>query len=232
MSDFPHIDCPSEQSTSVWEATLFKKIPSPNPKVERGNLFEVATEIALKWLGSWFEDLTNRYHEGNLADFETIRFLIECKHWFTDHYRITVQKVEIQILPRYTDADDIVKVLIIPEGCKWDAAAERLVLQNGIHIIEVPRIEKNRDILWVAHRIKEELSRICRIDHYSTDIIRDPTSNHPRNRFFNLILRVLSIFVSRSPLSTILGRSKDIIYSWREGVYSWIVGFRRWMVLL
>jgi hypothetical protein len=163
MSGTQYNNTPLVLDTLVWEPTLFSKIPSKNPNIEKGNRLEVATEIALRQCGMDYENLTGWYHKGNIADFETPNHLIECKNWHTNRYRVTIDKVNIQILSRFTLADDKLKVLIISES-KWDLAAKRLVQQNDIHIIEVPRVEKDSDVLWVAHKIKEALSSLCRID--------------------------------------------------------------------
>lgn len=183
----------------VWEPHFFSKIPSTNSNIEKGNRLQVATEIALKQ-GKWdYEDLTQWFHKGNIADYETPQLLIECKNWFTDYYRITIEKVRTQILPRFVLADDKMKVLIISES-KWDSAALRLVRQNNIQIIEVPRVESDVDILWVTKRIREGLIRVCRIDDYCIgkgyNDIRD-TSKSLRyrilNRISNMFRRVLRV---------------------------------------
>ena len=193
----------------VWEPTLFSKIPSQNTNIEKGNRLEVATEIGLRRCGMEYENLTGWYHRGHLSDFETLRLLIECKNWYTDNYRITVDKVKTQILPRFTLSDEKMKVLIISE-CKWDSTALRLVQQNDIHIIEVPRVENDSDILWVAHKIQEDLDRVCRIDQYGTFPKRSESSNN-------------DIFRKHRPNRRIhIPRSNNTASN--EGKFAWVVG--------
>lgn len=220
----------SNRDAIVWEPTLFSMIPSQNPNIEKGNRLEVATEIALRRCGIEYENLTGWYHRGNIADFETPTLLIECKNWFTDHYRITVEKVRTQILPRFTHADDKRKVLIISE-CKWDSAALRLVRQNKVNIIEVPRVRTDSDILYVADRIKEALSRVCRIDDNGTNVSDYCINNAPKslryrilNRISNAIIRVLGVSEAKTPHNMMLKLLNPCGYTWIEGLYSSIVG--------
>jgi len=160
----------NDYNGSLWEIKYFDKIPSSNPKVEKGNRLQVATEIALIKGNLSYIDLTDSYHLGKIADYETVSMLIECKNWFTDHYRITVDKVKYQILPRFTYSGDKFKVLVITEGSKWDREAKRLVLRSNIHIVEVPPVRTNSDILIASNVIKDAISGLCRIDQDYTSL--------------------------------------------------------------
>ena len=107
----------------VWESNLLKKIPHPNPKIELGNLLEVATEIALKKMGISYNDLTDKHDEGRVPDFETPSIVIECKNYagsVKGRYRVGNCKYQSQIRPRFTYAGCKFKILIQPEGVKWD----------------------------------------------------------------------------------------------------------------
>jgi hypothetical protein len=82
-----------------------------------------------KELGSNRKNNVPDFTIGNLA-------IVEVKNWNCVKYKVTVAKVETEILPRYNDCTDRVKMLIISNPA-WETGAKELLKGNNVTIIEL-----------------------------------------------------------------------------------------------
>lgn len=82
-----------------------------------------------KELGSNRKNSVPDFTIGNLA-------IVEVKNWDCVKYKVTVAKVETEILPRYNDCTDRVKMLIISNPA-WEIGAKELLKGNNVTIIEL-----------------------------------------------------------------------------------------------
>jgi hypothetical protein len=82
-----------------------------------------------KELGSNRKNNVPDFTIGNLA-------IVEVKNWNCVKYKVTVAKVESEILPRYNDCTDKVKMLIISNPA-WETGAKELLKGNNVTIIEL-----------------------------------------------------------------------------------------------